>query len=55
MKRIILSFLIVIMVSFIAESSDIIKIVVKAPTVKLPAEIKPKAPTNWSRIKDLFL
>ena len=49
-------FLRVIAAFFLASAGDTIKVIVsKAPIVKLPTEVKPKAPTNWSRVKDLFL
>lgn len=48
-------FLIIITAVFIASAGDTIKVIPKAPTIKLPTEVKPKAPTNWSRVKDLFL
>jgi hypothetical protein len=58
MKKIAIAFFIVFLAFFTVYSEDTIKTYPykkSADTVKIPTEVKPKPPTNWSKIKDLFL
>lgn len=57
MKSIFLAILIVLLIYVIAYPADTTKIIIvpKLDTVSLSTKIIPKAPTNWSRVKDLFL
>jgi hypothetical protein len=55
MWRVLLIAIFIVSVCF-AQNKDTIKPIIQTPTQKIDlSNIKPKAKTNWSKIKDLFL